>query len=156
MRILDLAFTQMGHPLHRRRMASVESHKGAALDTGLTIGFLVVTEKRAKRIFQQPGLSQLLMSSLGPIPQRTVLPTFPSADYISRGNTGDCTHAPDDLHRISHPRAGPCGLAKTRRSAPFRHRQAVRTETKGQHRGDTGGQATTHGATHRRDRGAAS
>ena len=27
------------------------------------------------------------MSSLGPIPQRLVLPTFPCVDYISRGNT---------------------------------------------------------------------
>ena len=33
-------------------------------------------------------LSQLLMSSLGPIPQRLVLLTFPCVDYISRGNTG--------------------------------------------------------------------
>ena len=37
MRILDLTFTNVGHPLHRGRMASVESHKGAALASRLTI-----------------------------------------------------------------------------------------------------------------------
>ena len=40
-------------------MADVESHKGAALASRLAIRFLVVTEERAKRICQQPGLSQL-------------------------------------------------------------------------------------------------
>ena len=39
-------------------------------------------------ICQQPGLSQLLMSSPGPIPQCLFLPTFPCVDYISRGITG--------------------------------------------------------------------
>ena len=59
MRILDLTFTHVGHPLHRGRMTDVESHKGATLASRLTIRFLVVTEERAKRICQQPGLSQL-------------------------------------------------------------------------------------------------
>ena len=85
MRILDQTFTHVGHQLHRGRMASVESHKGATLVSRLTIRFLVATEERAKKICQQPGLSELLMSSLGPFPQRLVLPTFPRADYISRG-----------------------------------------------------------------------
>ena len=55
MRILDLPFTHVGHPLHRGRMTSVESHKGATLASRLTIRFLVVTEERAKGICQQPG-----------------------------------------------------------------------------------------------------
>ena len=48
LRILDLTLTHVGHPLHRGRMTSVESHKGAALASRLTIRFLVVTEERAK------------------------------------------------------------------------------------------------------------
>ena len=59
MRILDLTFTHVGHPFHRGRMADVESHKGAALASRLAVRFFVVAEERAKRIFQQPGLSQL-------------------------------------------------------------------------------------------------
>ena len=54
MRILDLTLRHVGHPLHKERMTSVESHKGATLASGLAIRFLVVTEERAKRIFQQP------------------------------------------------------------------------------------------------------
>ena len=48
MRILDLTYKHVGHPLHRGRMDSVESHKGAALASRITIRFLVVTEGRAK------------------------------------------------------------------------------------------------------------
>ena len=48
MRIPDLTFTHVGHPLHRGRMTSVESHKGATLASRLTIRFFVVTEERAK------------------------------------------------------------------------------------------------------------
>ena len=48
----------------------------------------------SEREFANIPVSQLLMSSLGPILQRFVLPTFPCVDYISRGNTGDCTYAP--------------------------------------------------------------
>ena len=91
MLILDLTLTHVGHLLHRGRMIGLESHMGATLSSRLTIRFLVVTEERAKGICQQPGLSQLLMPSLGPIPQRLVLPTFLGVDYISRENTGDCT-----------------------------------------------------------------
>ena len=59
MRVLDLTFTHVGHPLHRWRMTDVASHKGATLASRLTIRFLVVTEEREKRICQQPGPSQL-------------------------------------------------------------------------------------------------
>jgi len=56
MRILDLTFTHVGHPLHRGRIASVESHKGATLASRLTIRFFVVTEESAKEdLLQQPG-----------------------------------------------------------------------------------------------------
>ena len=48
MRILDLTFTHVGHPLHRGRIESMESHKGATLASRLTIRFLFVTEERAK------------------------------------------------------------------------------------------------------------
>ena len=48
MLILDLTLTHVGHPLHRGRMAIVESHKGATLASRLTIRFSVVTEERAK------------------------------------------------------------------------------------------------------------
>ena len=54
MRVLDLTFTHVGDPLHRRRMACVENHKGAFLASGLTIRLLVVIEARAKGICQQP------------------------------------------------------------------------------------------------------
>ena len=61
LRIPDLTLTYVGHELHRERMASVESNKGAALASRLTISFLVMTEETAKRICQQPGLSLLLL-----------------------------------------------------------------------------------------------
>ena len=60
------------------------------------------------------------------------------------------------LERMGHPRARPPGLAKTRHSATLRHRQSAGSENKGRYHGGTGGQATPHGSTHRRDRGAAS
>ena len=45
MRVLDLFLTRVGHSLHGERMTSVESHKGVALTSGLTVRLLVVAEK---------------------------------------------------------------------------------------------------------------
>ena len=75
-------------------MASVESHKGAALGSRLTIKFFVVTEQRAKRDLPTTRSLSTLDVIAGSIPQRLVLPTFPCVDYTSRGNTGG-------LHSIS-------------------------------------------------------
>ena len=51
-------------------------------------------------------LSQLSMSSLGPIPQRLVLPTFPCVDYISRGNTGGLHSRPPSSNVVKPMTSG--------------------------------------------------
>ena len=58
--------------------------QGSGLASGLTIRFLVVTAERARMICQQPGLSQLPMSLLGPIPKRSV-PRHSPAPTTSAG-----------------------------------------------------------------------
>ena len=85
-------------------------------------------------------------------------PPSQAASAIAGADTARRRRPGDDFRQVPRtpPRAGPRGLALTRHSAPFCHRQAARTETKRRHQGDTGGKATTHGATHRRYRGAAS
>ena len=93
MLIPDLSFTHVSHPLHRERMASAESHKGATLASRLTIRLLVMTEERAKGICQQPGLSQNSMSSPEPIPQRSI-PRHPPAPTTSGGEIQGITLTP--------------------------------------------------------------
>ena len=96
MRILDLTFTHVGHPLHRGRMTDVESHKGATLASRLTIRFLVVTEERAKGICQQPGWISLnsRCHRWVPFPSVWSFRHFPASTTSAGEIQGDYTHAP--------------------------------------------------------------
>ena len=58
MRILDLTFTHLGHPLHRGRMTNVESHKGATLASRLTIRSWL-SQRRERRGFANNPVSRL-------------------------------------------------------------------------------------------------
>ena len=96
MRILDITFTHVGHPLHRGRMTDVESHKGATLASRLTIRFLVVTEERAKGICQQPGCFSLnsRCHRWVPFPSVWSFRHSHASTTSAREIQGDYTHAP--------------------------------------------------------------
>ena len=74
--------SHVGNSLHRGRMASEESNKGADLASRLTIRFFVVTEKRAKGNCQKPiAGSHSPAFNLFDIPQRRL--------HKQKGSTGD-------------------------------------------------------------------
>ena len=120
MRILHLTFTHVGHPPHRERTTSMESHKGPALASRLTIRFLVVTEKRTKSNLPKTRFLSTLDVIAG-----THSPTFGPSDISQRRlhQQGKCrgyTYAPGAAMWFNRFLRLGCGVASLRPSSSSR------------------------------------